>query len=428
MGTAGDAGGAAVWTAELPGAARAFLDGAGVGWEPSNDGAVRRFGRYVGEFADALEENLREGLRVLTGLGEHYRGPVYEALLAEYRDAARGRMARMVAGARTCARRLHVAADVIAGMQNEVVEELAALAADEGRPVADRAAAAEKQIAYLQRQLEHYALDQVSEVAADQLAAIVAEASRGPERPRSAELLAALDRGEDLGPEHRFDPAEVERCAVALDRHEDRLRLAAERFRTCLAAVDFAAPPGPDDALVHGFLLDRGAARAVFGADGMVTLDGRSAAAVAHRPSRVFLREVGLPDDAAFLALQPELRWGEVRIGGADPAASGGADRLALGRFGADDFHLDTVTGRVHNVPDGGPPQLAATRIDAFVLALHALEAERPFYETGLRYRDHLDPAAVERRFTALLRRVDPEVAADPDGFWRRLMGHLHNS
>ncbi|BAJ32085.1 MULTISPECIES: SUKH-4 family immunity protein [Kitasatospora] len=424
--------GTEVWTAELPDEVRAFLDDAGVLWERANDGAVRRLGRYVGELADALEENLAEGLRALTALGAHYRGPVYEALAGEYREAAEGRMARMVAAARECAARLGVAADVVATMQNEVVGELAALVADASRPVEWRVGEAERLIDYLQGQLEHYALDQIGEVATDQLEAIVQGASAGPERPRSAELFAALERGEDIGPEHGFDPVEVERCAVALERQQDRLQSAAERFRACLSAIDFEAPAGPDDALLHGFLLDRATAEAVFGADGTVTLDERTAAAVAHRPSRVFLREVGLPEDAAFLALEPEIRWGGSLIGDeywvSRAAPLDATAWLPLGRFGEDSFHLDTVTGRVHNVPDGEAPQLAATRIDAFVLALHALEAERPFYEPGLRYDDHLDPAGVARRFTALLRRIDPEAVADPDAYWHRVLGHVYNS
>ncbi|MFD0566515.1 Fic family protein [Kitasatospora saccharophila] len=77
------------WTAELPGAAREFLDAAGVEWEPLNEGGLRTFARYVREHADGQEEVLQAGLRIMVDLKRHFEGPVHEALLAEYREGRR---------------------------------------------------------------------------------------------------------------------------------------------------------------------------------------------------------------------------------------------------------------------------------------------------------------------------------------------------
>ncbi|WP_344556587.1 SUKH-4 family immunity protein [Kitasatospora saccharophila] len=419
------------WTAELPGAAREFLDAAGVEWEPLNEGGLRTFARYVREHADGQEEVLQAGLRIMVDLKRHFEGPVHEALLAEYREGAEGGLADMVDGIRVCADRLDVAAEVIAVMQNEVVEELAALAADRTGPPERRAAAARKHVDHLEEHLLHYVVDQVNEVAVAGLTEAV-EGAAAPGRPASAALLAALDRDADAVPGHRvLSSARVERAAGAMQCLTGRAELLTELLRARARTVDFRSPPGPDDAVHREFLIDRGTALAVFGADGTVTLTAPELLArVGHRPTRVFLRDVGLPDDAVFFGVSQEYCDGEAEIGDRAWAPHAGpfdpAPWLCVGGFGGDGFHLDTATGTVYCVPEEGEAHPVASSPDRFVLALSALETERPLYDPERQRFDGLDPEGVEDRFLALLRRTDPGLPPGPGSFWSRALEHVH--
>ncbi|GLW68059.1 hypothetical protein Kpho02_03580 [Kitasatospora phosalacinea] len=428
MGSARGGAGRKSWTAELPEAAREFLAGGGVAWEPVNEGAVRTFARYVREFAGEQEEVVLAGLRVVTGLGEHFRGPEYEALAAAYREAAEGRLAEVVRSARACADRLDVAAEVIAVAQSEAVEELTALAADRTRSAPARLAAARRCIARLEGHLGQYVEEQVNEGAIGQLLVVVERASRTPEEPGEGELRAAYG-GRRGGGRNELVPDEVLRGARELQRIQERLPLLAEAFLARLATVDFEAPAGPDDGLLHEFLIDRGTAVAVFGAERMVTLDVRGPDGVGHRPTRVFLREVGLPEDTVFLELTEEFCGGEAETGdafrGPHARPSDAAHWVHLGGFDEDTFHLDTATGGVYCVPEEAAPHLVASSLDRFVLALAALEAERPFYDPDRQRFEHLDPDGVQERFLALLRRTDPGVPTGPGSHWARVLEHV---
>ncbi|QKW22752.1 SUKH-4 family immunity protein [Kitasatospora sp. NA04385] len=420
------------WTAELPQQAREFLDSVGVEWEPVHEGGLRTFARYVREYADGQEEVLHAGLRIMTDLKEHFQGPVYEALLAEYREGAEGRLADMVRGTRACADRLDVAAEVIAVMQSEVVEELTALAADRARPPEPRAAAARKHVDHLEEHLLHYVVDQVNEVAVPRLLALVERAAAPAGERVSAGLLAALDRGERVGPGHRVvSAARVARAAEAMERLKDRTDLLTEAFRARAETIDYQAGPGPDDELLRGFLIDRGTAVAVFGAERMVALTAPEAlAGVVHHPSRVFLREVGLPDDTVFFELTREFCDGEPEVDGEcrarRPRPSGAPSGMLIGGFGEEGFRLDTRTGEVYHLPEEGAPALVASSLDRFVLALAALETERPLYDPARQRFDHLDPDGVEERFLALLRRTDPDLPPGPGSYWNRVLEHVH--
>ncbi|MFC8722159.1 SUKH-4 family immunity protein [Kitasatospora sp. NPDC057198] len=432
MGSSRGAAGGQSWTAELPWAAREFLEAAGVEWEPLNEGGLRAFARYVREYADGQEEVLRAGLRVMAGLEGHYEGPVYEALLAEYREGAEGRLAGMVDGTRACADRLDAAAEVIAVMQSEVVEELVALAADPTRPPERRAAAARRHVDHLEEHLLHYVLDQVNEVAVARLTEAL-EGADAPGGPASAALLAALDRGGDAAvPGHRVVSSErVERAAEAMRHLRGRAELLVEVLHARMRTVDLRTPPGPDDALHREFLVDRGTVAALFGAEGAVTLaEPELLARIAHRPTRVFLRDVGLPDDTVFFGLSQEYCDGEAEIGDREWAPYAGpfdpAHWLCVGGFGDDSFHLDTATGAVYCIPGEGEAHPVASSPDRFVLALSALEAERPLYDPERSRSEHLDPEGVEERFLALLHRVDPGPPPGPGSYWTRVLEYVH--
>ncbi|MFF4339199.1 SUKH-4 family immunity protein [Kitasatospora sp. NPDC001540] len=428
MGSVRGGAGRESWTAELPQAAREFLAGGEVVWEPVNEGAVRTFARYVREFAGEQEEAVLAGLRVVTGLVDHVRGPEYEALAAAYREAAEGRLAEVVRAARACADRLDVAAEVIAVEQSEVVAELTALAADRTRPAPSRLAAARRRIASMEGHLEQYVVDQVNEGAIGRLLVVVERASRAPEEPGEGELRAACGGGGEGEPV----PDEVLRAAGELRRLQERLPLLTEAFLARLATVDFEAPAGPDDGLLGEFLIDRGTAVAVFGADRMVTLDERGPDGIGHRPTRVFLREVGLPDDTVFFDLARGVRdgepatWEESWAPHVQPFDA--VHWMHLGEYNTDTYHLDTATGEVYCVPEEAAPHLVASSLDRFVLALAALEAERPFYDPDRQRFEDLDPDGVQERFLALLRRTDPGVPTGPGSHWVRVLEHVHKA
>ncbi|MFC7643817.1 SUKH-4 family immunity protein [Streptosporangium lutulentum] len=137
-------------------------------------------------------------------------------------------------------------------------------------------------------------------------------------------------------------------------------------------------------------LIDRITMESVFPADELVTLDDRALAAIAHEPTRAFLREIGLPDQVGWFEADHWLLDGDLRIGG--DAWQAVARRhpncpfdmsawLTLGGIALDDVIVDTDTGVVYSIPENGPPHLLNTGIDTLAYFLHALEEERPEYD-----------------------------------------------
>lgn len=70
-------------------------------------------------------------------------------------------------------------------------------------------------------------------------------------------------------------------------------------------------------------LIDRTRMESVFSADDLVALDDGVLAAIAHEPTRVFLREVGLPNQVGWFEMDQFLLDGDLRIGGEGPGNCG---------------------------------------------------------------------------------------------------------
>jgi SUKH-4 immunity protein len=109
-------------------------------------------------------------------------------------------------------------------------------------------------------------------------------------------------------------------------------------------------------------LIDRTMMESVFPTDEPVTLDDRALAAIAHEPTRTFLREVGLPDRVGWFEADQCLLDGDLRIGG--DAWQAVAQKypncpfdmsawLTRGGIALDDVIVDTATGVVYSIPDG---------------------------------------------------------------------------
>ncbi|MFE0462547.1 SUKH-4 family immunity protein [Kitasatospora sp. NPDC058965] len=137
--------------------------------------------------------------------------------------------------------------------------------------------------------------------------------------------------------------------------------------------------------------------------DGLLLLPDHLAARIAHAPTRAFLRDVGLPDRERWFESSQELADGRIEIGGeawqrvAQQYSHCTFDMstwLALGGIGLDSVAVDTVTGLVYSMPDGGSPHLLNSSVRALGTFLYALEMERGAY----------DPEA--------------DGEADPDGRW----------
>jgi hypothetical protein len=181
-------------------------------------------------------------------------------------------------------------------------------------------------------------------------------------------------------------------------------------------------------------LIDRTGMESVFPADELVTLDDRALAAVAHEPSRTFLREVGLPDQVGWFEADQRLLDGDLRIGGeawqavAEKYPNSPFDMsswLTLGGIGLDDVILDTVDGVVYCIPEDGAPHLLNTSIDALAYFLHALEEERPEYDAEAATDDGVDPEGAERRLLRTMHRADAVALENPASAWFSVLRHV---
>ncbi|MFC3502097.1 SUKH-4 family immunity protein [Micromonospora krabiensis] len=174
-------------------------------------------------------------------------------------------------------------------------------------------------------------------------------------------------------------------------------------------------------------LVDRATLESVFNADDLVTLDEATLVAVAHEPTRDFLRDVGLPDQAGWFEVAQDLLDGNLRIGGAawEAVAARYPSRaydmstwLTLGGVGLDDVIIDVATGIVYCIPDDGSPHRLNSGVDALVLFLCELEKERPEYDPEAATEEGVDPEGSAERLLHRMRRADPSAMADPGSSW----------
>jgi SUKH-4 immunity protein len=183
-------------------------------------------------------------------------------------------------------------------------------------------------------------------------------------------------------------------------------------------------------------LIDRTMMESVFPADELVTLDDRVLAAIAHEPTRTFLREVGLPDQVGWFQTDQFLLDGDLRIGGdAWQAVSRRhpscpfdmSTWLTLGGIALDDVIVDTATGLVYSIPESGPPHLLNTGVDALAYFLHALEEERPEYDAEASTDEGVDPEGAERRLLCRMRQADAVALEHPESTWFLVLRYVRN-
>ncbi|MFC6015891.1 SUKH-4 family immunity protein [Plantactinospora solaniradicis] len=183
-------------------------------------------------------------------------------------------------------------------------------------------------------------------------------------------------------------------------------------------------------------LIDRTMMESVFSAHELVTLDDRALAAIAHEPTRTFLREVGLPDQIGWFEATQRLLDGDLQIGG-DPWQAVSrrypscpfdmSAWLTLGGIALDDVIVDTVTGAVYSIPEDGAPHLLNTSIDALAYFLYALEEERPEYDVEASTDEGVDPEGAERRLLFRMRQADAVAMENPESTWFFVLRYVRN-
>jgi hypothetical protein len=174
----------------------------------------------------------------------------------------------------------------------------------------------------------------------------------------------------------------------------------------------------------------------VFSAEDLVTPEADALAAIAHRPTRSFLREVGLPDQAGWFEADQNIIDGKLRIGGTAWQDVGRrypncpfdmSTWLTVGGIGLDDVIVDTATGVVYCIPEAGAPHVLNSSVAALAFFLHALEEERPDYDPSAATDEGVDPEGAEERLLALMRGADPATMENPGSAWYAVLRHVRN-
>ncbi|MFE0457944.1 SUKH-4 family immunity protein [Kitasatospora sp. NPDC058965] len=184
-------------------------------------------------------------------------------------------------------------------------------------------------------------------------------------------------------------------------------------------------------------LIDRAGMEEVFPADELLTSADELLTGIAHEPTRAFLRDVGLPDRGGWFESEPNLAEGEVQIGGeawqqvAEQYPDCPFDMsvwLTLGGIAMDSVMVDTVTGAVYCIPEGGRPHLLNSSVDALAYFLHALEVEREAYDLEEQADfDVVDPEGAEQRLLDLMRAADPVAMENPASTWYTVLRYVRN-
>jgi len=171
-------------------------------------------------------------------------------------------------------------------------------------------------------------------------------------------------------------------------------------------------------------LVDRAALEAVIPPDALITVPESGLEGVAHRPTRDVLRDLGVPVNfwlrpasdfsKGVLTADRERLREEFADFGIDVDVDGWA---LLGTISHDLVYLDTRSGVVHSIPDGGVPRRLNSSLHAFVHFLYLLEVERPNYDFEYPARPSGDAPEREFRPGAEDRLRERMTAVDPVGF-----------
>ncbi|GAA1952123.1 SUKH-4 family immunity protein [Kitasatospora viridis] len=181
-------------------------------------------------------------------------------------------------------------------------------------------------------------------------------------------------------------------------------------------------------------LIDRATMEQVFAPEDLLTTPDHLLTGIAHAPTRAFLRDVGLPDRERWFESPQELAEGRVRIGGeawqrvAQEYPNCPFDMsvwLTVGGIALDSVMVDTVTGLVYSIPDGGSPHLLNSGVDALAYFLHALEVEREAYDPEA--DGEVDPDGAVERLLELMRAADPAALEYPESTWSMVLRYVGN-
>jgi hypothetical protein len=204
--------------------------------------------------------------------------------------------------------------------------------------------------------------------------------------------------------------------------------------------------------------VDRATMADVFGEDNLATVAADMAGEIPDEATRVFLTEVGLPDQADTQGWFHRVLnlTEEVQDKGYDDLAEEYPDVaeqfhfeewISLGEIPYDSIDVDAATGAVYATSaEGDEPYLLNTSLDRFAYLLSVAEAERPYYSgTAEQVLDDEDgrarvEARLERlygqpleqvgptpedRLRATIERVDPVALVRPDSTWHMVLRYI---
>jgi hypothetical protein len=223
-----------------------FLNVIGVPWPYIDEDAVVAFGKFVREFAQAVENTHRDVTDAISRIADAHQASSTRAMSSGWAKMSTKHVYEVVDACHVLADALDVAAGYIVAQKAEAVAVLIGMAA---AFIADQAAAvatfgiaeaavplivegAERLVKSLVLDLEQHVIGNVVEAAAKPLFAKVEAAMAG---------LDWSGRGETTGPGTGFtiDPAAVQSATAVLRQHAATMRTHADTFAASASTLGF---------------------------------------------------------------------------------------------------------------------------------------------------------------------------------------------
>lgn len=223
-----------------------FLNVIGVPWPYIDEDAVVAFGRFVREFADAVENTHRDATDAMSRIADAHRASSTQAMSSGWAKMSTRHVYEVVDACHVLADALDVAAGYIVAQKAEAVAVLvgmaAAFVADQAAAVATAGLAeaavplivegAEQLVKSLVMDLEQYVIGKVVEAAARPLFAKVEAAMAGLDWSGQGGAVS-------LGDGFSIDPAAVRSAAAVLRGHAATMRTHADRFAASASSLGF---------------------------------------------------------------------------------------------------------------------------------------------------------------------------------------------
>jgi hypothetical protein len=223
-----------------------FLNVIGVPWPYIDEDAVIAFGKFVREFAQAVENTHRDATDAISRIADAHQASSTQAMSSGWAKMSTQHVYEVVDACHVLADALDVAAGYIVAQKAEAVAVLIGMAA---AFVADQAAAvatvgiaeaavplivegAERLVKSLVLDLEQYVVGNVVEAAAKPLFAKVQAAMVGLDWSGQG---AATDHGNGFS----IDPTAVQSATAALRRQAATMRTHADAFAASAGALGF---------------------------------------------------------------------------------------------------------------------------------------------------------------------------------------------